>query len=71
MLTWVVLKMSKAEQAAFFNSAIGASVAASFTTDRIREPSCVFSFQLIAGRSITLGVFELLPLDCEGIEEVY
>ena len=58
--TWVVLKMSKAEQAAFFNSAIGASVAASFTTDKIRdEPSSEFSFQLIPGRSIT--AFELLP----------
>lgn len=58
--------MSKAVQAAFFNSAIGASVAASFTTDKIRdEPSSEDSFQLTPGRSIT--VFELWPFDCEGI----
>ena len=61
--TWVVLKMRRAEQAAFFNSAIGASVAASFTTDKIRdEPSGDVSFQLIPGRSIT--VFEF---DCDAI----
>jgi hypothetical protein len=71
--TWVVLKMSKAEQAAFFNSAIGACIAASFTTDKMREPSCVFSLQLIPGRSITLvlAVFELLPFDFGGIGEEY
>ena len=58
--------MSKAEQAAFFNCGIGASVAASFTTDKIRdEPSCEVSFQLIPGRSIM--DFELFPLDCDGI----
>ena len=69
VLTWVVLKMSKAEQAAFFNSAIGASIAASFTTDKIRdEPSAEGSLQLIPGRSITdFEFFELLPLDCDAI----
>ena len=59
--------MSITEQAVFFNSGIGASVAASFTTDRIRdepEPSCEVSFQLIPGRLIT--DFELL-LDCDDI----
>jgi hypothetical protein len=57
--------MSKAEQAAFFNSAIGAFVASS-TTDRIRDwLSGEVSLQLIPGRSIT--VFELLPFDCDAI----
>ena len=55
--------MHKAEQAAFLNSAIGASVATSLTTDKIRdESSCEFSLQLIPGRSIT--DFEL---DCDAI----
>ena len=57
--------MNKAEQAACFKVALGASVAASFTTDRIRDEfSCEFSLQLIPGRSITLvEVFLCLPLD--------
>jgi hypothetical protein len=61
--------MSKAEQAAFFNSAIGASVAASFTTDKIKEElSDDDSFQLIPGRSITdFELLLLLPFDCGGI----
>ena len=67
--TWVVLKMSKAEHAACFNVAIGASIAASFTTDKIRdECSCEFSLQLIPGRSITLvAVFLFFPFECEDI----
>ena len=59
--------MSKAEQAACFNVAIGASMAASFTTDRIKdgdECSFEFSLQLIPGGSITLvEVFLCLPFD--------
>jgi hypothetical protein len=67
--TWVVLKMSKAEEAAFFKSAIGASIAASFTMDTIRdESSGEVSLQLIPGRSIT--VFELLPFGCDAIVTV-
>ena len=73
MLTWVALRMSKAELAACFSVAIGAWLAASFTTraDRNRESdecSFEFSLQLIPGRSITLmEVFLFLPLDCEDI----
>jgi hypothetical protein len=66
VFTWVDLKMSKAQQAAFFNSAIGASFAASFRKDKIRdEPSGEVSLQLIPGCSITVS--ELLPFDCDAI----
>ena len=60
--------MTKAEQAVFFNTAIVADSAASFTTDKIREePSgaSVVSLQLIPGHSMTVA--ELLPLDCSAI----
>ena len=64
--TWVVLKISKAVQAAFFSSGIGASVAASFTTDKIRdEPSSEVSLQLMPGHSIK--VFGLLTFDSGAI----
>ena len=54
--------MTKAEQAVFFNTAIVADSAASFTTDKIREePSGEVSLQLIPGHSMTVA--ELLPLD--------
>ena len=61
--------MSKAEQAAFFNTAIGACIAASFTTDKIKDdPSGDVSFQLMPGRSITvLELLLLFPFDCGAI----
>jgi hypothetical protein len=60
--------MTKAEQAAFFNTAMVADFAASPTTDKIREePSgedCEVSLQLIFGYSIiSMTVAGLLPLD--------
>ena len=59
---WVVLKMAKADKAAFFNTAIVANSATSFTTDKIREePSDEVSLQLIPGHSMTVA--ELLPLN--------
>ena len=60
------MKMSITEQAVFFNSGIGASVAASFTTDKIRdEPSSEVSLQLMPGHSIK--VFGLLTFDSGAI----
>jgi hypothetical protein len=60
--------MSKAQQAAFFNSAIGANFAASFRTDKIRdEPSGEISLQLIPGCSITAVELFKLPFDCNAI----
>jgi hypothetical protein len=58
--------MSKAEQAAFFSSAIGENVAASFTTEKIRaEPSSEAAVQLVPG---VATVFEPFPFDCGAIE---
>ena len=54
--------MAKADKAAFFNTAIVADSATSFTTDKIREePSDEVSLQLIPGHSTTVA--ELLPLN--------
>lgn len=60
--------MSKAVQAAFFNSATGENVAASFTADKIRaELSNEARVQFVPERCVV--VFELfLPFDCGGIE---
>ena len=59
--------MIRATEAALFNSANGANVAASFTTDKIRvEPCSEASLQLIRlGRS--LSRIEPFPFDFAGI----